>query len=425
MKYLMRLVWSVIAGVIIVPGARAQETVSLSLDQAVALFHGHSHERRLLLYEGERLKGRAEAFRAFPNPSLNLYREGLGHGGPSYSETVVSFRQALDIYGQPSLRSRVASVETDAVDRQFAHRELTLLNEMKSRYIALLFLQRKRTIARETFQAFQRAYITARDRQAEGEISGYDLQRFALELIMYKQAVVRTDIEFESGMNSLITLLGGPEAMGKTGTSTMMSGVSLTDTLVFQPLTLSQREAEDIALTRRMDLSAEDRLLEATGRRLTIARRDRLPQPFLEIGYKRQRDGAQGYVAGASVSLPLFNQNGGAIREARALHFQQETTAARLREGIRQEVRDAYYRAEALAEQWQILNTLPVSPSMSQVAWLSYSEGQIMLLEWLDAVRSSTEAILLRMSVLTEYRQALIDLDTATGGALYGKDTGK
>ena len=127
----LRLVCGVIMTAMVSSMAIAQETVSLSLDQMVTLFHAHNPELKFRLQETARLKGVANTFKAFSNPTLSVYREDLGHGGPPYNETIVSLRQSVDIYGQPSLRSRVATDEMAAADLQFRHDELVLLNALK------------------------------------------------------------------------------------------------------------------------------------------------------------------------------------------------------------------------------------------------------------------------------------------------------
>lgn len=410
-----------VLSVVVSSVAIAQEMVSLSLDQVETLFYAHNLDRAFHLQETTRLKGLANDFKAFPNPALSVYREGHSNGGPPYSETVISLRQEVEIYGQPSLRSRVASDEIAAADGQFRQDELVLLNTLKAEYVALLFLHYKRTTQHNTLEALRRTYATAQNRQSEGEISGFEAQRFALDLGVYEQIVVNTDIEYESRLSALLVSLGGSLAVGLDSASLpfIAERVQLSDSLTFRAIDLSPVDAERLALEHRRDLQGANRLLDATGRRRTIVRRNRLPQWALEAGFKRQIDGTQGYVAGASFSLPLFNQNRGAIQSSEARHSQQETILSRLRSKIKLEVHTASYAVKALAAQWKSLQTLTLSPTMRDVAWLSYSEGQLTLLEWLDAVQASNSATLLRASILADYNRKLIDLDTAMGGALF------
>jgi hypothetical protein len=159
-------------------------------------------------------------------------------------------------------------------------------------------------------------------------------------------------------------------------------------------LPLNAGELTQRALTVREDYRAEQRRLEQYRLEQRAAERLRFPEPVLNAGLKRadigQRGKANGPVVGITVPLPLFNKG---QTEVARYSAEQERASARLEvlsrqirgavEGtvqalnIRQRARDEY--RNQLAE---------TGPELVRIATVAYQEGEVGILQLLDALRT-------------------------------------
>jgi len=387
----------------------------ISLDEAVRLFKQNSLERKRAFHSAQLRKGEAAAFSAFPNPTVNVYREDLSRGLPTYNELTISIRQQVDVLGQPFLKWSAASAESEAAELQLQHQELVLVQQLKSRYADLLFFQQKLKTIEATAQTVQRAYNAAKARKEEGSLSGFELQRFSVELAKNQKELSSVVTDLQTKRRELLTEIY-PNALWTEGD---FVNLILSDSLQAQPLLVTISEAESLAFLHRTDLRAAALSVIAARSRLSAAQRDRSPALFLEGGFKQQSDGSKGYVFGASVSIPIFNLNSGNIQIAEALHLESEVSSAIARRKVLLEVRSAFRSAEALWSRWKDLQAAPQTSTLLEVAVFTYNEGKLSLIELLDAARAYSEGETLRIETLAEYNKSLFILDTAIGGYFF------
>ena len=409
-KTLARFLWSI---VLCTASTFAQQ--SLSLDEAVRLFTQNSLERKQAFHSAQLRKGEAASFSAFPNPTVNVYREDLSRGLPTYNELTISIRQQIDVLGQPFLKWSAASAESEAADLGFQHQELVLVQQVKSKYVDLLFLQQKLSTIEATAQAVQLAYNAAKARKEEGSLSGFELQRFSVELAKYQKELSSVVTELQTKRREFLTEVH-PSAQWTEGD---FGNLILTDSLQAQPLLVTISEAESLAFFHRRDLRSAALSVDAARSRLSAAQRDRFPVLFLEGGFKQQSDGSKGYVFGGSLSIPIFSLNGGNIQIAEALHLESEVSSAIASRKVLLEVRSAFRSAEALWSRLMDLQAAPKTSTLLEVAVFSYNEGKLSLIELLDAARAYSEGETLRIETLAEYNKSLFTLDTAVGGYLF------
>jgi cobalt-zinc-cadmium efflux system outer membrane protein len=178
-------------------------------------------------------------------------------------------------------------------------------------------------------------------------------------------------------------------------------------------------------LTRASSTRAELRALQQLATRAALeseaARRARLPAPTLFGGVKRADDTSgreTGGVFGVSVALPLFDagRREAARWDAERARVEAERTAIAFR--IRSEIAGA---SEVLAVRQAALTQEPsgAAEELVQIAEVAYREGEVGILELLDAVRTAARARNRAIDLRLDARLAQIALERAVGDTLW------
>jgi len=167
--------------------------------------------------------------------------------------------------------------------------------------------------------------------------------------------------------------------------------IRLVDSLTPPADSLPSAPAEPLAV------SAAAASLKASQRAVTLAHRSAFPAPSLEAGFDQNDPGGQrGLLAtfGISLTLPLFNQNGGDVAQARAARDRAQASldltkreAAAAQANAYREHRAALVR---LARDQRLLASADRVAAMSLQA---YAEGAVALPNVLEAQRNAREAL--------------------------------
>jgi outer membrane protein TolC len=189
----------------------------------------------------------------------------------------------------------------------------------------------------------------------------------------------------------------------------------LSDSLVLQdsmPLMSAERIASDpatlsvqrdsltaAALRNRAEIRLAMLEVEGAAAEARLAHRERLPVPVLSAGYKREQAGdadqrLSGFVAGFSLPIPLLDRRRGAVDAANAEARRRVVEAEAVRRRVALEVIEARHALIATREQLVALEPElgPQAAAALRAAQVAYAEGEITLVEWLDAVRAYHEA---------------------------------
>lgn len=402
--------WIIVGALLFVPTLIHAQSNSITLEEAVALFKQNSLQQELARLDALRKKGEATRYKSYLNPEISVFREQLNAGTPDYQETTYRISQPIELLGQPFLRSRSASRTKEAAELSYDFNRQQLINRVKWLYAEYWYLKNKIGIYDEAIAAIQKIQQAAADRKVEGTVSGLTLQRFNVALGKYQKERDAVRINLQQISNKLRMLIFSDYESAKT--------FDVQDTLWVVPPAATQKELVQHALQERTDYRALNKLTEASDLQLKVEKRDRLPDLNIDLGYKNQSDGSEGFVVGGSIKLPIFNQNSGNVTIARAEARSRQTSAQLKQQQIYNEVGAAYQRVQLLLEQWQSQQDHFIESSFLETARFSYSEGAYSLIELLDALQAYVEGRSLTYATIAEYNQALYELDLVSGGTL-------
>jgi cobalt-zinc-cadmium efflux system outer membrane protein len=173
-------------------------------------------------------------------------------------------------------------------------------------------------------------------------------------------------------------------------------------------------------LAARGDYQATERAAARFDAERQAARALRIPTPSVTWGMKRSTAGATTHYGSQltfEVAVPLFNRGQAAAALASAQALRADAERAFLRGLVEAEVRAAHAavileRDRAVEYEQALVNT---AEPLSAIARVAYEEGELGILELLDANRQLTAARLHVLDLAAAGRLAAIELDRVTG----------
>ena len=337
----------------------------------------------------------------YPNPSVSATYEGAGRTDFFLVE------QPLLVNGRVSLlrkaaRSAVRAAETGA---DHALRESEAL--LRRSFYQLAYAQSRKELIRECKAEMEDLADILRKREVAGESSRLDRLRV-------ERAIV--ELETESAEADAIIHNARAHLAGFLGESVHPSQLAANGALEASYGLPSLEEAFGTALSARSDYKVETARLEQLRLEGEAADRLRIPNPVVSGGLKRAEIGGQhvnGPVLAVSIGLPLFNKG----QAERAL-AEAESARARARQSfvehqILADVRAAHGTLQLrrqIAREYR-LSVGSRTAEILEIALVSYREGELGILDLLDAFREAQRTKLRQLELLASAKLAEVEFD--------------
>ena len=384
--------------------ARSQTANRLSLEEARTLARAASPDLQAAQSAVDAARGRELQAGAFENPNLTYSTERTSGAGQSNSQQIAGLEQRLEIGGQRGARRSAATLRRRATEARLAGARAVVDFEVAHAYAQVIAADRRARLAREASAAFTEAGRVSARRLAAGDISGYADRRLRLEAARYAALQAEAALASRSARIALSSLIS------PTADSICAVSFVLSDSIPSAIPQLDIAALSTMALRNRSDFLTASLEAEALSAELRLASRERIPSPVLSAGYKTEKspgisESPNGFAAGLSFPIPLFDRRAGAIQAAEAENRRAVAETEMVRRRIAREVAEAYDALTAVEEQRALLAPQLGAPAAAALrsAQVAYSEGEIPLLEWLDAVRAYHEAESAYSNLLAEF----------------------
>jgi cobalt-zinc-cadmium efflux system outer membrane protein len=341
---------------------------------------------------------------SYPNPGVLYSRESAG-----FTE-FLQVEQSLPVFGTRAALSR-AGVAATAVAEADRDARLWVLRAEAAATVARLGADEARLDAAQAYvRDVTRLIDILRTREREGEGSRFDRLRAEQELRETHLLVTSAAIGVSDAKAALAAMLprditvtriaAGPERQQPAAPA---------DALVVR------------AATTRPELRALQRSAERAALESDAARRARLPSPAVFGGLKRADTDSgreRGAIFGVSVAVPLFDAG---RREAAKWAAEGARTEAE-RAAIELQIRSEIVRASeslALRQAAVAEDQEAAADELMRIAEVAYREGEVGILELLDAVRTASRARTRSIDLRLEARLAQVALERAVGDILW------
>jgi outer membrane protein TolC len=348
-------------------------------------------------------EGNAAAAGRWANPEVEFSQESLDLSAGDSEERFFWIRQRLNVAG-------VHGLERDAADRmrtaeaariEFSQREIAR-DIRRLFYEALAAEQESQTINAWRGRLAELTSSVER-RAAAGDASRYDHLRLARELALIRGQALDLEAAVESARDRLFSLIGGqPAALDGTLLPPSADGQAAADVVAGHPL-LNALEAEASSVALSAKAAAREGWPEIT---VGVGRRE-LDQPGGD---------ADGNLVMLGVEVPIFDRGDGkqyaAESRARRLRAERALAANRLAADARSVQREIRARRDAVS----LLQADGENPySLSIIAESAYAEGEIGVMELIDAHRADLAAALEANARAQAARESYIELQMLRG----------
>jgi cobalt-zinc-cadmium efflux system outer membrane protein len=402
-------------------GLTAQQTPRrLTLEDARTAAVRNSPQLSAARAAVEAASARARQAAALGNPTLIYNHEQAAASGRRNSQSIAALEQPLEFTGARAARRDAARLRWEAAQADLSAAEGALRFEVTQAYALARAAEERLALAERAAAAFDRAQGATVARLAAGDVSGYESRRIRLEAARYQSLRAEAVLARRTAYVALAALMGlPPDSLAPAGPLPASRPSA-------RPPALTRDSILSLAARRRPELLAAERRAAAALADGRAVRRGRIPVPVATAGWKSERVDAGGprlggLVVGIALPLPFWDRQGGAVFAAEA---DARLAAAELdltRRRLASEAEEAYAALWAAEEA-----VTQLSPALGdeaaaalRAAELAYGEGEISLLEWLDAVRAYHEAESVFATLHAELMVRRAALERATGGTLF------
>lgn len=393
--------WIATAGLLVPSSGAGQDRTER---EVVDLIVREGPQARAIRAETEVGRREQLARLAYPNPSVTYSREGAG-----FTEFLQA-EQSLPIFGTRDALSRAGVAATAAAEAERDVRLWRLRSDAAAAVARARAEQERLESARGHVREVERLIEILRTREREGEGSRFDRMRAEQELRDTSQLVTSAMVALAEARALL--------------TGMLPRDVTLTTVAASQLLQQPTPPIETLlarATSTRAELRALHQLAERATQEAEVAKRARLPSPNVFGGIKRADAAAgreSGGVFGLSVAVPLFDTGGREAARWGAERVRIDAERTSMEDRIRSEITGASQvlgvRQAALAQEQP-----DAADQLVQIAEVAYREGEVGILELLDAVRTASRARIRSIDLRLDARLAQIALERAVGDTLW------
>lgn len=380
---------------------------TLTEDQAIDGLLAHDPGVRALRTRVEEVRAAFVDRARWPNPSVTFNRESVADS----SDTFYVGRQELPLSGRLRLLREAGQLAAESTDADVRFAIAQRVSDLRRAFVALLLAQEREAALREAVAELGRLVGVLRTREEAGEGSTYDRMRGARALADLQDDLASAGVERARARGTLAIYLRA----GVQPDRLVAAGALQTDA----PIPPAEALVEQ-ALAARLDHRARQLTSTQFETERRAVERLRVPVPTLSAGLKRSGMGGllhNGYQVSVELGVPLFNRGQAAAVQAQAQADRARAEAEALRLQIEADVRTAHTTVELRRAQTEAYrrSVADTAEPLVATARLAYEEGELGILELLDATRQAVDARLRSLEASALARRAAIELDRAIG----------
>jgi len=391
--------------VAIAPALAQESSRSVGLEEALALFRRNSPELQLARSRLRRDLGAERQGRAVSNPTASFTTEAVGE----YSEQYLNVTQRVDFLWDAGGRNRRAQSLELAAKARFQADSARLASEVKRAYLEAWTGAEEVLALRRVDEVVDDLVDVAAKRFAEGDLAGYDLRRLRVERASVGRLLAQAEVTLAYSQERLAALVSGGDGMAQLQPRPLPDAA---------PAPSVSFDAVTLAVARRPEIRAAQANADAREAEAGLARRSFLAGASVTGGLKVQSDGREGLFLGFQVPVPILDRRSGAVDAARAAVQGADAEVEWVKRAVMQEASIALSRLQSAHRQRALLGDagLEDAAELLRIARVAYDEGEVGIVEMVDAADTFLEAQLMDSAVRAEGWLAYFELDQAVGG---------
>jgi outer membrane protein TolC len=380
----------------------AEETITLEKSLALAF----ENNPRIIESRKATMASRGDLITAgsLPDPEVGFEIGGLKRnedGKRQVNLDSIEIRQGFDPPGVRGLRKEIASNAVSVQEESLRQAWGEIYSRVRQTYNKITLDKKEIELAKGNLEILRNFFSRVQQRLQTGQALKNELQRARIELLKAENASLAVEKTLKTDKAQLNLLMG----------RAMEIAFDIEEELKEEKLEIGLQKLTEIAFNNRPDVKLERLNLDSKTKNVTKEERNRLPAPF--IGFQRIREDFENdYGVVVGFSFPLWGGNRGQIQRAMAEKEAQWVRLEAIRREAAFEVYEAYLEAELAQKQLDSLKkSLEEANELLHLADLSYSEGEMDFINYLDQVRTVAETRVQYYEGLFNLNKAITELE--------------
>lgn len=379
----------------------------LSFDEAVSRTLSLSPKLRVAGSEINEKAGSQVQSSLLPNPVAAYSVENVfgnkNWQGWEAAESRYEVGQLIELGGKRGFRYQTATFQFYAARAGFDAKQLSILNRLLKLFTLVAASQENLELALDQAKIAEEVYKTVSAKVEAGKVSLIQQNKAEIALSTAQINVEKAQTDFYKNKEKL-TILWGHSCPD-------FEKVAFPFYDIHSPTSLE---------TCLSDLRSNPELLrsqmehQAAIQNLNLQKSLAIPDVTVTLGYKTLQDtGNKGMILGASIPIPLFNQNQGNIQNARAQTIKTHDQYIDLELALESKLFVSHKElVRAFKEAERIRTTVLKAATQSfELAQEGYREGKFEYLDMLDSQKTLFEVRERYIQALLNYHQSIADIE--------------
>ena len=397
----------------------------LTLDQAIDTMLKNSLDLKQKYYEIP--QAQADILQASLRANPIFYADGqllqyngrkfnrAAPGGPSQYDVNISY--PLDLSQKRQNRTQVATQAKRVLEAQYQDAVRKKIDDLYGAYVTALGARQTVTYTRKSVVGLENLSVKTEELLARGEVPRGDFNQVKVQLKTSKLGLLDAEAALRKAKLDLISVLNLPRESVQT---LDLRGSILDPTSELPPI----EELSNMAFQSRPDLLAYRLGIKRAEGDVKLARANRFNDVYVLVQPYTFQDNtpyglksAYSWALGATVPLPVYNRNQGAIERAKLNVTQTHIQLADLERQVFIDVDKAVNEYAVTRRQVEEIqgDILPAARQIRDDKKRLYLAGQISAIDYITAELSFNQVVKQFLDTAIRHRQSMLDLNTAVG----------
>lgn len=356
--------------------------IELTINQAQDRFLKENLQLIAQRYNIDNANAAVIVAKVFPNPDLS-FSNGVyaTEVSDAYRERSFNISQLFTTAGKRNKGILLAKISVDQARFQFFDLLRTLKFSLRSDFFSVYYQRQSAKVYDEEINSLTKTLVALKNQYLKGNIAEKELLRIQSQLYTLQTEYVTLKTSIDTSDSDLKMLLHIP---ADQQTVLQVSDTSTDKDIV---LNVTYQQLLDSAEVNRYDLRNSKKTVEYNKMNLQLQQAIAVPDLSLSINYDKLGSYGQNFIsAGISLSLPFFNRNQGAIKQARIAIDQSKVQLQSQQEEVESDVMVNYKIALSLEKMSNSLDPKFKSnfTHLIQEVYKNYEQRNIGMLDFLD-----------------------------------------
>jgi len=383
----------------------------LTLDKAVVIALANNPELVSYNLEIKALESVALQQGLSPNPEFGIEAENVfgsnDFTGFTSSETTLMLSQDILLAGKLSKQRRVAVLESDIAGWEYERKRLDLITNVRLVFVQAITLQKDIGLTKELLKISNKFLSNINKRIEAGKVSPAEASRAKVIVNTLEISLKNSEMSYRSVKQQLKSLLGKNNFEFKEIKGSLKIADGLPDIKLLQEKLLQSPE-----------LARYEKVFERQQALIDLEDSKSVPDLNIAVGWRwLNQTSDNAFVLGASIPLPIYNRNQGALQEAKIRLDQKKSELRSDKNNLISNFSATFNNLISLTEALKKLNdeSIPEAQNAFEIIRNGNLMGRFTILDVLDSQRTLFELQSEYLRTLGNYNIQLVRLERLIG----------